>query len=258
MKVTILGCGGSGGVPMIGGEWGECDPKNPLNRRSRASILVEEGDTTLLIDTSPDLRTQLLRENTQKVSAVLYTHAHADHCHGIDDLRAMNWHMKAPIDIYGDAPCIETLTSRFDYIFKPKPEAERYYKPALVPHIITPGTPLEFPPLTVLPFPQDHAYLNSMGYRIGNFAYSTDCKTLSDATFKLLEGLDTWVVDCARRREHPTHSHLDQTLAWIERVKPKRAWLTHMGTELDYEALCKQLPPHIKPAHDGLNIEILV
>lgn len=255
MKITILGCGGSGGVPMIGGHWGDCDPKNPKNRRLRASVLVEEGDVSLLIDTSPDIREQLLQNNVQKLSAVLYTHAHADHCHGIDDLRTMNWHMKAPIDIYGDAHTINEITQRFQYIFHPRPEVERYYKPALAPHVIT-MDPLEFPPLTVTPFEQNHGYMNILGYRIGNFAYSTDCKSLSDAAFKTLEGLDTWVVDCARRKEHPTHSHLAQTLAWIERARPKRAFLTHMGTDLDYTTLCKELPPHIRPAYDGLKIDI--
>lgn len=254
MKITILGCGGSGGVPMIGNDWGNCDPKNNKNRRLRASVLVEYKATTLLIDTSPDLREQLLSADVRKLTAVLYTHAHADHCHGIDDLRAMNWCMKAPIDVYGDAPTIEKLTTRFDYIFNLRQEAERYYKPALVPHII--NGPIEFDALTVIPFAQDHAYMNSLGFRIGKFAYTTDAKTLDEAAFETLRGVDVWVVDCVRRAPHPTHSHLQQTLEWIARVKPKMAYLTHMSPDLDYETLCRELPESIRPAYDGLVVTL--
>ncbi len=254
MIVTVLGCGGSGGVPMLGNVWGDCDPANPKNTRLRTSILVEDGDTVLLVDTTPDVRAQLLREKVNKINAVLYTHAHADHCHGIDDMRAMNWHMGAPIDIYGDAACIKTLTERFPYIFSPTREVARYYKPALVPHLI--DGPLEFPPLTVSPFRQDHGYMESLGFRIGNFAYTTDCKTMPEESFEALKDLDVWLVDCARIKPHPTHAHLEQTLEWIGRVKPKQAYLTHMGCELDYEALCRQLPAHVRPAHDGLKLNV--
>lgn len=251
MKITILGCGGSGGVPMFGNDWGACDPHEPKNRRTRASVLIETEKTTLLIDTSPDMREQLLRAHAQKLSAVLYTHAHADHCHGIDDLRAVNWRMKAPIDVYGDEPTIEKLTRRFDYIFNVKQlEAERYYKPALVPHII--NGPLAFDDCTVIPFRQDHTFMSTLGFRIGAFAYSTDCKKLPEESFAALKGIHTWVVDCVGYEEHPTHSHLAQTLEWINQVKPKKAYLTHMGTGLDYATLCSQLPDFIRPAYDGL------
>lgn len=253
MRVTILGCGGSGGVPMIGHDWGDCDPANPKNRRTRTSILVEEGDTRLLIDTSPDLREQLLRAQVQSLTAVLYTHAHADHVHGIDDLRAINWRMKAPLDVYSDAVTIEKITRRFDYIFRPLHQNEAaYYKPALVPHVL--DGPLTIGPLTINAFEQDHTYMKSLGFRIGAFAYSTDCKQLPEAAFEALQGIDVWVVDCVSYREHPTHSHLQQTLMWIERVKPKKAFLTHMGTRLDYDTLCRELPPHIRPSYDGLEI----
>jgi len=254
MKVTVLGCGSSGGLPLIGNDWGKCDPGNEKNRRTRASVLIEQGDTVLLVDTSPDLREQLLRENVQKLTAVLYTHAHADHCHGIDDLRSMNWRMKAPIDIYGDAATIEKLTSRFDYIFNTRTEGDNYYKPSLNPHIIRAGEKLQFGPLTVVPFEQDHTYISTLGFRVGKFAYTTDAKRLDEDAFKALEGIDVWIVDCVSKNPHPTHSHLQQTVEWIERVKPKRAYLTHMGQGLDYETICGELPEHIRPAYDGLQI----
>jgi phosphoribosyl 1,2-cyclic phosphate phosphodiesterase len=254
MVVTVLGCGSSGGLPLIGNDWGKCDPNNPKNRRTRASVLVEHSDTTLLVDTSPDMREQLLRENVQKISAVLYTHAHADHCHGIDDLRSMNWRMQAPIDIFGDEPTIDKLTSRFDYIFKNRNEGDAYYKPSLHPHIMHAGVPMDFGALTVLPFEQDHTYIKTLGFRIGKFAYTTDAKSLNEEAFECLKGIDVWIVDCVSRKPHPTHSHLEQTLAWIDRVKPKKAYLTHMGQGLDYETICGELPEHIRPAYDGLKI----
>lgn len=256
MTVTILGCGSSGGLPLIGNDWGACDPTNPKNRRTRASVLIEQDDTTVLIDTSPDMREQLLRENVQKLSAVLYTHAHADHCHGIDDLRSMNWRLKTPIDIYGDAPTIQKLTSRFDYIFNHRVEGDAYYKPSLTPHVIEAGKPLSFGPLTVLPFEQDHTYVKTLGFRIGNFAYTTDAKQLNDAAFKALEGVEVWVVDCVSKNPHPTHSHLQQTVDWVARVKPKMAYLTHMGQGMDYESILGELPSHIRPAYDGLKISL--
>jgi phosphoribosyl 1,2-cyclic phosphate phosphodiesterase len=254
MKVTILGCGGSTGVPMVGDVWGECDPNNPKNIRLRSSVLVEEGDTTLLIDSSPDLRAQLLREKVKNITAVLYSHAHGDHCHGIDDLRAVSILTGKMIDVYGDQGTIEELLERFEYMFRTPKGMEGFYKPVLIPHIL--NGMVEIAPLKIIPFEQDHTNMKTLGYRIGKFAYSTDCKSLSDEAFETLAGIDLWVVDCVRRREHPTHSHLEQTLAWIERVKPKQALLTHMGTDLDYEALCKELPAHIRPAYDGLRIAL--
>jgi phosphoribosyl 1,2-cyclic phosphate phosphodiesterase len=254
MIVTVLGCGGSGGVPMVGNQWGSCDPANPKNIRTRSSIFVKEGETGLLIDTSPDLRQQMLREDITSLSAVLYTHAHADHCHGIDDLRSLNWLMKGPIDIYADQLTIEKLTVRFDYIFRAKPGMENYYKPALKPHVIE--GPLQFGNLTVLPFEQDHTFMKTLGFRVGNFAYTTDAKTLDEAAFAALKGVEIWIVDCVSYEPHPTHSHLAQTLEWINQIKPKMAYLTHMGYRLDYEKLCKELPATIRPAYDGLKITL--
>lgn len=258
MQVTILGCGGSGGVPLIGGQWGACDPNNGKNIRTRASILLEQAGETLLIDSAPDLRQHALRENIHRLDAVLFTHAHADHCHGIDELRALNWLMQEPIPIYSDAETMAKLVRRFDYIFKPIPAAELFHRPALIPHIFSPDhfeKGLKIGSFMVYPFIQDHAYINSLGFRIGDFAYSTDVKTLPEPAFARLQGIKTWVVDCARRTPHPTHSHLAQTLEWIARVKPEQAYLTHMSGDLDYATLCAELPPHIRPAYDGLRLE---
>jgi phosphoribosyl 1,2-cyclic phosphate phosphodiesterase len=255
MRVTILGCGGSTGVPMVGEVWGNCDPKNPKNTRLRSSVLVEEGDVTLLIDSSPDLRAQLLREKVKNLSAVFYTHMHGDHCHGIDDLRAVSILTGKMIDVYADQDGIDELQQRFEYMFRrPKDAAEHLYKPVLTPHVL--NGPVEIQSLKVIPFEQDHVNMKTLGYRLGKFAYSIDCKNLSDQAFETLTGIELWVVDCARRKEHPTHSHLAQTLAWIERVKPKQALLTHMGTDLDYETLCRELPAHVRPAYDGLRVEL--
>lgn len=258
MIVTILGCGGSGGVPMLGNQWGDCDPNNPKNNRTRASIFVDDGDTKLLIDTSPDLRQQFLRENISDLTAVLYTHAHADHTHGIDDMRAMNWLLKKQIPIYGDQPTLTKLQTRFDYIFGIKPEQQKYYRPALEPNLIAGPFPtnLQFGKLTVTVFEQDHTYMTSLGFRIGNFAYTTDAKRLNETSFEALKGIEVWVVDCVSPNEHPTHSHIAQTLEWIERVKPKTAYFTHMGLHMDYDQLCREMPPHIRPAYDGLKITL--
>jgi phosphoribosyl 1,2-cyclic phosphate phosphodiesterase len=254
MIVTILGCGGSGGVPMIGNDWGVCDPNNPRNKRLRASVLIQHEDTNILIDTSPDLREQLLNAQVQKLNAVFYTHAHADHCHGIDDLRPINFLMKSHIPIYGDAPTIEKLTTRFEYIFNLRTQDDgRYYKPALVPHVL--NGPVQVNNLTVIPFEQDHTFVKSMGFRIGNFAYTTDAKNLNDEAFEILKGVDVWVVDAVSYKPHPTHSHVQQSVEWIARVGAKKAYLTHMGQGLDYATLCRELPEHIRPAYDGLQIE---
>jgi phosphoribosyl 1,2-cyclic phosphate phosphodiesterase len=254
MKITVLGCGGSGGVPTIGGGWGNCDPHNPKNIRTRSSVYIETQGVNFLIDTGPDLRQQLLRQHIKKIDAVLYTHDHSDHCHGIDDMRAVSWLADKPIDAYGDATCMQTLEQRFEYIFRVRREIQSPYKPALVPHVI--DGPTDIQGVRVTPFVQNHGYMNSLGYRIGNFAYSTDCKGLDEAAFKALEGLDLWIVDASRRKEHPSHSHLEQTLAWIAQVRPKRAVLTHMYPDLDYETLISELPPHIQPGFDGLTVEI--
>lgn len=250
MKVTILGCGSSGGVPLIGNNWGTCDPNEPRNRRTRVSVLVEEDDTTILVDTSPDIRQQLLDCNLQSLTAVLFTHSHADHCHGIDDLRGVNWVTKKPVDIYADPETMKELEHRFAYVFHP---ADHFYKPAITPHFIE--GPFSVGSIPITPFRQSHGYVETLGFRFRDFAYSTDVKQLDNAAFDTLRGVKVWVVDCVRETPHPTHSHLEQTLEWIKRVKPERAWLTHMNHMMDYATLTAKLPSGVWPAHDGLVIE---
>lgn len=254
MRVTILGCGGSSGVPLIGNVWGDCDPDEPRNRRTRPSILVQEGDTTVLVDTSPDLREQLLRARVTRIDAVLFTHAHADHTHGIDDLRAMNWLMRAPIDVWADAGTMASLDSRFGYCFKPQNHRDSFVRPVLTPHII--AGPFSVGPITVSPFAQDHGYAPSLGFRFGPLAYSTDVVSLDEAAFAALDGVDTWIVDCVRLEPpHPVHAHWPITRSWIERVRPRRAILTHMNHTMDYRTLLETLPPGVEPGHDGLVVE---
>ena len=249
MKITVLGCGSSGGVPLIGNRWGLCNPDNPRNRRRRVSILVEQGDTTLLVDTSPDMRQQLLDCDLQKLDAVLYTHAHADHCHGIDDLRSVNWLTQKPIDIYADPATLQHLSQAFPYIFN-NPSAERFHKPSVIVHSIDGSFTVGG--IKVVPFAQDHGYGTTLGFRFGDFAYSTDVHSLDEAAFDILAGIKVWVVDCIGLKPHRTHSHLEQTLAWIDRVKPQQAYLTHMNETMDYDSLMKILPAGVQPAYDGL------
>ena len=251
MKVTILGCGSSGGVPLIGNNWGQCNPMNPRNRRTRVSVLVEDEGTSLLVDTSPDMRQQLLDCNLQNLSAVLYTHAHADHCHGIDELRSINWMMKKAVDVYADKETMHKLEQNFPYIFaSSKPNV--FHKPSIVPHIIDQAFQIEN--LNIIPFEQDHGYGISLGFRIGDFAYSTDAHNLSETAFAILKDVKIWAVDCIGYLPHHTHSHLEQTLKWIERVKPQQAYLTHMNETMDYDALMALLPPGVFPSYDGLVI----
>jgi phosphoribosyl 1,2-cyclic phosphate phosphodiesterase len=254
MRVRILGCGGSGGVPLIGGNWGACDPAEPKNRRRRCSLLVEHESATILIDTSPDLREQLLDAGTQRLDAVLYTHAHADHLHGIDDLRAINRLMRAPIAIYGDSGTLAAIEKRFGYVFKPIEPGGSFYKPTAVPHAIE--GPFEIAGLPIVPFAQDHGFSTTLGFRIGPVAYSTDVVALDEAAFAALDGVVLWIVDCLRHEPHPTHSHLAKTLAWIARVKPRRAVLTHMDVGFDYRSLRRELPEGVEPGYDGLTVEL--
>ena len=254
MKIRILGCGGSGGVPLIGDKWGNCDPGEPKNRRRRVSILVEEGATTLLIDTSPDLREQLLDAGTGRLDAVLFTHAHADHLHGIDDLRSVNRLMRAPIPVYANTDTLEKIGQRFGYVFAPLESGDSLYKPTLVPHVIDGA--FEIAEIRIVPFEQDHGFSTTLGFRIGGMAYSTDVVDLDETAFAVLAGVELWIVDCLRYEPHPTHSHLAKTLSWIARVKPRRAVLTHMDIPLDYTALRRDLPAGVEPGYDGLTIEL--
>ena len=261
LRVTILGCGSSGGVPRIGSMWGQCDPANPKNRRRRCSILVERrtkaGATTVLVDTSPDLREQLLSVRSAHLDGVLFTHDHADHTHGIDDLRMVAYAMKARIPCYFDAETRASIEHRFDYCFATK--AGSSYPPILVGHEIQPFVPVTVGGaggnLEALPIRQVHGDIPSLGFRFGKVAYSPDISALSDEAAQQLEGLDLWIVDALRYTRHPSHFSLKEALAWIERLKVKRAILTHMTADLDYETLKRELPAHIEPAFDGMVIE---
>ena len=249
MRVTILGCGTSGGVPRAGGHWGACDPTEPRNRRRRVSILVEKGGTALLVDTSPDLRMQCLDHNIRRLDAVLYTHDHADHTHGIDELRTFAMTERRRVPVYGDAKTLATLRQRFDYVF----ESVTGY-PAICEQIEIDGS-FTVGAIEVVPFQQQHGPVTSLGYRFGPIAYSTDLNGLNESAFEVLSGVETWIVDALRYDPHPTHAHLDLTLDWIRRVKPKRAILTHMTWDMDYRTLLARVPPGVEPAYDGLVVD---
>ena len=257
MKATILGCGPSGGVPLIGGNWGVCDPANPKNRRRRPSILIEADGFNLLVDTSPDLRDQLIDAGVGQVDVVLYTHEHADHVMGIDDLRGVWRFTRRMIDVYAAPDVLDSLTQRFHYIFEGHHDPEmELYRPLCRPHRI--DGPLSVGPFAKIePLEQDHGICASLGFRFGDFAYSTDVVRMPDATLDALVGIDTWVVDCLRDgRPHPTHANLETVLEWVGRVKPRRTILTHMNHDADFETLAKSLPDGMEPAWDGLSFEI--
>ncbi|MGE5147873.1 MAG: MBL fold metallo-hydrolase [Candidatus Eiseniibacteriota bacterium] len=253
MRVTVLGCGGSFGVPTMVGGWGVCDPSNPKNRRRRVSILVEEGGTTLLVDTGPDLREQLIDAGVGHLDAVLYTHAHADHSHGLNDLRALAYRAGTPVEIYADTLTLNDLKTSFGYAFQQ--DAAQLYRPIVREHLIE--GPFRVGAVAVAPFEQDHGFgYKTLGFRFGPMAYSTDVVELDEAAFEALKGIDVWIVDCLRYEPHPTHAHFERTMDWIARVKPKRAVLTHMNQALDYEELRKRCPPGVEPGYDGLVIDL--
>jgi phosphoribosyl 1,2-cyclic phosphate phosphodiesterase len=256
LRVTILGSGGSTGTPAIDKGWGRSDPSEPRNRRTRPSILVEEGPTRLLVDTSPDLRQQLLAAGVATLTAVFYTHAHADHLHGIDDLRAVNRAIGAALDIYADRKSLDIIHRRFAYVFTPLEAGSCFfYKPVLVPHEIRAGEPVQVGDIEVLPFEQEHGFSRTLGFRFGPVAYSTDVVDLSEDTFALLAGIDVWIIGTLTDTPHPTHCHVGKALDWIERLKPRRAVLTHLGLDLDHATLSARLPAGVEPAFDGMVIE---
>jgi len=307
MKITILGCGGAGGVPLIGNNWGACDPAEPRNRRTRVSLLVEEGAVaaqrsaeqsrqeaavaaqrsaepsrsdieegasphnpvipakagipfglnpqTLLFDTSPDMREQLLRADVKDISAIFYTHAHADHAHGIDNIRSVNWLTGKAMPLYADDKTLTELRALFPYIFDQPPTTNKFTRPTIEPHAFTFGETLSFGSMKVTPFAQEHGSSHSTGYRINDFAYSTDASLLDDKAFEILRGVKVWIVGAVRERPHPTHANIDMALEWIARVAPERAYLTHMNESLDYATLKAKLPAGVEPAYDGLQID---
>jgi phosphoribosyl 1,2-cyclic phosphate phosphodiesterase len=262
LTVTILGCGSSAGVPRVGLGWGACDPSNPKNRRRRCSLLVERtnssGRTTVLVDTSPDLRQQLLDADVRTLDAVLFTHEHADHTHGIDDLRPIVLHRRRRVDVYLDEPTSRAMHARFGYCFMTPPGSE--YPPIVTEHRLVPGHPVtisgEGGPITALPYLQSHGDIPSLGFRFGTMAYSSDVKDLPPESLPALAGLDLWIVDALRYKPHSTHFSVDDALAWIDRLKPRRAVLTNLAADIDFEALRGKLPPHVEPAYDGLRLQV--
>jgi phosphoribosyl 1,2-cyclic phosphate phosphodiesterase len=260
--LTILGCGSSGGVPRVGNDWGKCDPANPKNRRRRCSVLVtktgKNGSTRVLIDTSPDLREQMLSHHITDIDAVLYTHEHADHTHGIDDLRAFYLLKRSRVEVWADELTGQMLTSRFAYCFYTAPGSD--YPPILNLNRITSGREITVAgaggSITALPFRLHHGNIDALGFRIGNTAYTPDVDGVPDDSLSCLEDLDLWIVDGLRRTRHPSHWSLPQTLEWIARMKPKRAVITNMHVDLDFDALTRELPAGIEPAYDGLEFTL--
>jgi phosphoribosyl 1,2-cyclic phosphate phosphodiesterase len=263
-----LGCGSSGGVPRPALGWGACDPTNPKNRRRRTSLLIERrprsnpspqagegGVTRVLVDTSPDLREQLLDAEVDRLDGVLYTHEHADHTHGIDDLRALFIKQRQRIDVYLDERTADMMRTRFGYCFQSPPGSE--YPPIVREHRLAASQPVTIGgpggPITALPFLQEHGDIDSLGFRFGGVAYSADIGGLPPQSARALEGLDVWIVDALRDRPHPSHFSLADALAWIEQLRPRRAILTNLHADLDYEVLRGKLPPHVEPAYDGMS-----
>ena len=264
-RFTILGCGSSPGVPRITGDWGACDPANPKNRRTRAAFLVEQfgpdGTTTVVIDTGPDFRTQMIAAGVGNIDAVLYTHAHADHIHGIDDIRGFVLHNHKQVPIWADAFTMERIREGFGYCLRTPPGS--MYPPIVTENLIEPmdrpvtvegaGGTITFQPLL-----QVHGSIHSLGFRIGDIAYCSDISDFPDDTLPRLADLDMLIIDALQYRYHSSHLSLSQALEWIERLKPARAILTHMHVPLDYETVQKETPAHVEPAYDGLSFEIVL
>ncbi len=260
-KFRILGCGSSGGVPRVGFGWGSCNPKNKKNRRLRCSLLVERfitsKKTTVLVDTGPDIREQLLKANVTNLDAVLYTHSHADHVHGIDDLRTLAYSKRARIPVWADKTTQERLLQGFSYIFQTPNKSK--YPPICKLNLISDrdlkiegaGGEITFRPLLV-----NHGEINSLGFKIGKLAYIPDVLNIPSETWKELENLDILIIDALRRDPHPSHTHLEKTLLWLEELKPSRAILTNLHNDLDYSVLKKELPKNVEPAFDGLEFKI--
>ncbi|WP_137392088.1 MBL fold metallo-hydrolase [Rhodoligotrophos defluvii] len=261
--ITILGCGSSAGVPRIGNYWGACDPANPRNRRRRCSILIERagegGVTRVLVDTTPDVREQLLAADVGLLDGVVFTHEHADHCHGIDELRAVAINARRRVSVWADDRTMRELYHRFGYCFETPPGSS--YPPILQAHRLEAGEHVSIPgaggPIDILPFDLVHGDITALGLRIGGLAYTPDVSAIPDAALPALTGLDTWVIDALRPAPHPTHFNVDEALYWIGRMRPRHAVLTNMHIDLDYESLRKSLPDGIEPAYDGMRLPVV-
>ncbi|MDA4843745.1 MBL fold metallo-hydrolase [Hoeflea poritis] len=262
-RFTILGCGSSPGVPRITGDWGACDPTNPKNRRLRASLLIEQtianGETTsVVIDTGPDFRTQMIAAGAKRLDAVVYSHPHADHIHGIDDLRSYVFAQRKRMPVYADKQTMQRLREGFDYCFE-TPQGSNY--PPIVDGYLIGDTndPVvidgEGGPISLLPFEQIHGDSTSLGFRIGDLAYCSDVSGFPDTTVPKLQGLKVLIIDALQYKRHPSHLSLSEALEWIERLKPKKAVLTHMHIPLDYDTVARETPDHVVPAHDMMILE---
>ncbi len=258
--MTVLGCGGSGGVPTIGGvdgfgDWGVCDPEEKRNQRTRTSIVIEKENQRLLVDTSPDLRGQFLAAGVSGVDAVLYTHAHADHINGVDEVRILNRIAGRPLGAYATAPVLAELATRFDYAFRPW-QPPGFYRPVLEPHPVAAGETVQIAGMRVQLFNQEHKVTTTLGLRVEHFAYSTDVVDLDDAAFAVLAGIDTWLVGCYQRTAHVTHASLTRVLGWAQRLGVRRTVLTHMGSDMDWAWMAANLPAGVEAAQDGLVLHI--
>lgn len=259
LRATILGCGSSGGVPRLGGDWGACDPANPRNARRRCSLLVERfdggGATRVLIDSSPDLRAQLLDVGVGWLDGVAYTHAHADHVHGIDDLRMVVFNRRSRLPVWADAKTSQALLTRFGYAFVQPAGSD--YPPILELNALDGPFSVAGPggEIPLLPIPVRHGGIDALGFRIHDLVYLPDVSDIPEPAWSLLAGLDTWILDALRYRPHPTHAHLERSLDWIARASPRRAVLTNMHNDLDYAAVAAQTPDHVIPAYDGLTLD---
>ena len=262
MKVTLLGTGGPAAVPMIGGsdasgDWGECDPNEPRNRRTRSSIVIEEAqDQRLLVDTSPDMRSQLLDCRIPGVDGIVFTHAHADHITGIDDIRILNRIANRPLPAFATEETLDEIVKRFGYAFRPW-QPPHFYRPVLEPSIIQPGDTIKVAGLSVHVFAQSHGRVQTLGLRVNHFGYSTDVVELNEDALAALQDLDTWVVGCfLRNSPHWTHANLSIVLGWVDHLKPRRTVLTHMGTEMDWAWMRANLPPGIEAGYDGMVLTV--
>ncbi|MBY0338262.1 MAG: MBL fold metallo-hydrolase [Acetobacteraceae bacterium] len=258
IRVRLLGTGPSQGVPSLGGpdeggDWGRCDPGEPRNRRTRTAALIEgAAGFRLLVDTGPDLRAQLLAARVGRLDAVLWTHSHADHVMGLDELRQVNRFTGRALPVFGRADTLDELRSRFAYAFHPPTRG--FYRPSLEPRAVAPGEVLELPGLPIRLLDQDHQVMRTLGLRIGRFAYTTDVVRFPEESLQGLEGIETWVVGCFQRAPHPVHAGIEEVLAWVARLKPRRTILTHMGNDLDHGWLRANLPEGVEPGFDGLQL----
>ncbi len=260
LEFVIMGCGASGGVPRADGNWGECDPAEPKNVRSRCSLMVRrpgaapESSTTVVIDASPEFRQQVFAAGVKRLDALLLTHDHADQVHGIDDVRAFFLRQGlVRIPCWMDASTTRNMARRFGYIFEAEGGYPAICEPRPIPAHGAAWT-VDGPsgPIPIRTFDQDHGGVRSVGYRFSGVAYSSDVVALDEAAFAALADLDVWIVDCLRRRPHPTHAHLERVLTWVERVRPRRTILTNMHIDLDYNDLAREIPSGVEPAYDGL------